>query len=149
MRKVLIVTITTAIGTALLSCTAPPPPVAYAPSAPPIVYEPLAPVVHAPLPPPVGYASPPPLMINSPPPLAADGNSAYARSEPPTAAHMVWHASPRWAAVKGKDRTLVKQDPQAKFKAAQAKAAKVGVENLSKEDLDGLNLAQLKELRGY
>jgi hypothetical protein len=37
-------------------------------------------------------------------------------------------------------------NPQAKFKAAQAKAAKVGVENLSKEDVDGLNLAQLKEL---
>ena len=44
---------------------------------------------------------------------------------------------------------MAKQDPQAKFKAAQAKAAKVGVENLSKEDVDGLNLAQLKELRGY
>ena len=44
---------------------------------------------------------------------------------------------------------MVKQDPQAKFLAAQAKAAKVGVENLSKEDVDGLNLAQLKELRGY
>ena len=44
---------------------------------------------------------------------------------------------------------MVKQDPQARFKAAQAKAAKVGVENLSKEDVDGLNLAQLKELRGY
>jgi hypothetical protein len=65
-------------------------------------------------------------------------------------AHMVWHTSPRWAAVKGKARTsAVKPDPQAKFKAAQAKAAKVGVENLSKEDVDGLNLAQLKELRGY
>jgi len=62
---------------------------------------------------------------------------------------MVWHASPRWAAVKGNDRTLVKQDPQARFKAAQAKAAKVGVENLSKEDVDGLSPAQLKELRGY
>jgi hypothetical protein len=62
---------------------------------------------------------------------------------------MVWHTSPRWAAVTGKDGTLVTQDPQAKFKAAQAKAAKVGVENLSKEDLDGLNPAQLKELRGY
>ena len=44
---------------------------------------------------------------------------------------------------------LVKQGPQDKFKAAQAKAAKVGVENLSKEDVDGLSPAQLKELRGY
>jgi hypothetical protein len=45
---------------------------------------------------------------------------------------MVWHASPRWAAVKGNDRTLVKQDPQAKFKAAQAKAAKVGLKTSRK-----------------
>ena len=44
---------------------------------------------------------------------------------------------------------MVKQDPQAKFKRARAKAAKVGVENLSKEDVDGLTPAQLKELRGY
>ena len=36
-----------------------------------------------------------------------------------------------------------------KFKAAQAKATKVGVENLTKEDIDGLSSAQLKELRGY
>jgi hypothetical protein len=62
---------------------------------------------------------------------------------------MVWRTSPRWAAAKGKGRTVVKQDPQAKFKATQEKAAKVGVENLSKEDVDGLSLAQLKELRGY
>ena len=146
MRKVLIVTATTAVGMALLSCTAPRP-VTYAPPTPRIVYEPSAPVVHAPLPPPVGYASPPPLMINSPPPLPPYGNSPYPR--PQTAVPMVWHASPRWAAVKGNDRTLVKQDPQARFKAAQAKAAKVGVENLSKEDVDGLSPAQLKELRGY
>jgi hypothetical protein len=39
----------------------------------------------------------------------------------------VWHASPRWAAAKGKDRTVVEQNPQAKFKAAQAKSAKPGL----------------------
>jgi hypothetical protein len=62
---------------------------------------------------------------------------------------MVWHTSPRWAAILGNDRTVIEQDPQAKFKAAQSKAAKVGLENLSEEDVDGLNPAQLKELRGY
>jgi hypothetical protein len=62
---------------------------------------------------------------------------------------MVWRSSPRWATVKGKDRPASKPDPQAKFKAAKAKAEKVGVENLSKEDVDGLTLAQIKELRGY
>jgi hypothetical protein len=54
---------------------------------------------------------------------------------------MVWRVSPRWAKVKA--------DPQAKFKAAQAKAAKVGVENLTKDDIAGLDAAQIKELRGY
>jgi hypothetical protein len=43
----------------------------------------------------------------------------------------------------------VEQELVAKFKAAQAKATKVGVENLTKEDIDGLSSAQLKELRGY
>jgi hypothetical protein len=40
-------------------------------------------------------------------------------------------------------------DPRSKFKAAKAKAAKVGVENLSDGDVEGLTSAQLKELRGY
>jgi len=53
----------------------------------------------------------------------------------------------RWAEVKTGARDG--QDSQAKFKAAQAKAAKLGVENLTKEDVDGLTVAQLKELRGY
>jgi hypothetical protein len=62
---------------------------------------------------------------------------------------MVWRSSPRWATVKGKDRPAPKPDSEAKFKAAKAKAEKVGVENLSKEDVEGLTLAQIKELRGY
>jgi hypothetical protein len=43
----------------------------------------------------------------------------------------------------------VEQGLEAKFKLAQAKASKVGVENLTKEGIDGLSSAQLKELRGY
>jgi hypothetical protein len=149
VRKVLRVAAPTAVGMTLLSCTAQRQPVDYALPPPPVVYAPPAPVVHAPLPPPVGYASAPPPMINSPRPSAAYGNSPDARSEARTANHLVWRTSPRWAAVKGKAPTVVKQDPQAKFEAAKAKATKVGVENLSKDDVDGLNLAQLKELRGY
>jgi hypothetical protein len=45
--------------------------------------------------------------------------------------------------------SAAKPDPLAKFKAAQAKAAKVGVENLTKEDIEGLTSAQITELRGY
>ncbi len=39
--------------------------------------------------------------------------------------------------------------PEAKFKAAKAKAEDVGVENLSDKDVEGLTQAQLRELRGY
>jgi hypothetical protein len=136
----------TAVGMTLLSCcTAPSPP------PPPVAYAPPPPVVHAPLPPPVGYAVPPPPAAYSSPPPAQYGNSTYARSDtlPQTAAHMMWRASPRWAAVKTGARISAKKDQQTKFKAAQAKAAKVGVENLTKDDINGLNDAQLKELRGY
>ena len=38
---------------------------------------------------------------------------------------------------------------EAKFKAAQDKAARVGIENLSQEDIEGLTSSQLKKLRGY
>ena len=138
MRKVLAVTAITAVGTALLSCTAPRTPVADAPPTPPMVYEAPAPVAHAPLPPPAGYASPPPL-INSSTPLASYDNSPNERAEPQTAPHQVWGASPRWAAVKGKGCIVVERDPQAKF----------AVENCSKEDTDDLTPAPLKELRGY
>ena len=178
MCKVLRVTATTAVAMASLSCCAQRQPVAYVPPPPPIAYAPTAPVVHAPLPPAVGYeppspprgyaSAPPPVgyappqpergyasaqprIITSPLPSARYSNSPYARADipPPADAHMVWRPSPRWATVKGKDCVAVKPDPQAKFKAAQAKATKIGVENLSKEDVEGLSLAQIKELRGY
>ena len=44
---------------------------------------------------------------------------------------------------------VVGQEAEAKFKAAQAKAAKVGVENLTARDIDGLSFEQIKQLRGY
>lgn len=150
MRKVLRVTATTAVGLALLSC-APRPRVVYAPP-PSVVYAPASPVVRAPLPPPAGYVHAPSREPYSPPPAARYGESTYAGSEarPQAGSQMVWRPSPRWAAVKKKPRTSgAKPDPQAKFKAAQAKAAKVGVENLTKEDIEGLTLEQIKDLRGY
>ena len=44
---------------------------------------------------------------------------------------------------------VVGQEAEAKFRAAQAKAAKVGVENLTERDIDGLSFEQIKQLRGY
>ena len=43
----------------------------------------------------------------------------------------------------------VEQAREAKFKAAQEKAKREGVNSLTREDIDGLTPEQLKELRGY
>jgi hypothetical protein len=43
----------------------------------------------------------------------------------------------------------VEQKSEAKFRAAQAKAEKLGVHTLTKKDIDGLSREQLKQLRGY
>ena len=43
----------------------------------------------------------------------------------------------------------VEQETEAKFKAAQAKAKREGVDSLTRGDIEGLSLEQLKELRGY
>ena len=43
----------------------------------------------------------------------------------------------------------VGQEAEAKFKAAQAKAWRNGVETLTQKDIDGLSLEQIKQLRGY
>ena len=149
VRKVLRVTATTAIGLALLSC-APRPPVVYAPPSP-VVYAPSSPVVRAPLPPTADYTHQPSRPTHSRPPSVSYGASTYAEPEARLQAgsRMVWRTSPRWAAVKKKNRTsAAKPDPLAKFKAAH-KAAKVGVENLTNEDIEGLTSAQITELRGY
>jgi hypothetical protein len=134
VRKVLAVTATLAVGIALLSCS-PRHRVVYLP--PPPAYGPAPSAVFAPLPPPTAY---------SPAPSMRYGKSTYARSEtsPQSDGHVVLQSSPRRAAVKTKIPDL-----DAKFKAAQAKAKKIGVENLTKDDIAGLSPAQLKVLRGY
>ena len=47
------------------------------------------------------------------------------------------------------DSGTVEQEKEAKFKAAEAKAKREGVEALTSEDIDGLSLEQIKKLRGY
>lgn len=172
MCKALRVAAMTAVGMTLLSCAprppevyAAPPPEAYA-APPPVVHAPLPPVAYAPPPPvayaprpPMAYAPPPPEayaprppMAYAPPPPGPYGRSTYVASEPPPqpGGHLVWRASKQWAVIKPEPRAGgVAPASQAKFKAAQAKAAKVGVEHLTNEDIDGLNATQLKALRGY
>jgi hypothetical protein len=43
----------------------------------------------------------------------------------------------------------VEQEREAKFKAAEAKAKREGVDSLTSEDIEGLTPEQLKEIRGY
>ena len=71
---------------------------------------------------------------------------------------MGWRASPRWATVKGgasaraareASTRPVKKDPEAEFKAAQAKAEKLGVHTLTERDIAGLTPEQITQIRGY
>jgi hypothetical protein len=43
----------------------------------------------------------------------------------------------------------VETGAESKFRAAQAKAEKVGVQRLTREDIEGLSFEQIKQLRGY
>ena len=96
---------------------------------------------------PYGRADVPPQV---PPPHADDGASYERADVPQQDQRLVWKSSPRWATVKGEaNAPAVKRVSQTKFKDAQAKAEKVGVENLTGEDIAGLTPAQIKQLRGY
>ena len=76
------------------------------------------------------------------------GNTATQPQTDP--AQLGWRASPRWATVKrGASTRAVKKDPEAKFKAAQAKAEKLGVHTLTEQDIAGLTPEQITQIRGY
>ena len=158
MRKVVHVTAVAAAGLVLLACNRPPErqAVAYAPLPPAQTYG-NGSYAHAEMPPalpprtyggaPYGRADVPPQV---PPPHADDGASYERADVPQQDQRLVWKSSPRWATVKGEaNAPAVKQASQTKFKDAQAKAAEVGVENLTGEDIAGLTPAQIKQLRGY
>jgi hypothetical protein len=158
MRKVVHVTAVAAAGLVLLACNRPPErqAVAYAPLPPAQTYG-NASYAHAGMPPalpprtyggaPYGRADVPPQV---PPPHAYDDASNGRADVPQQDQRLVWKSSPRWATVKGEaNAPAVKRVSQTKFKDAQAKAAEVGVENLTGEDIAGLTPAQIKQLRGY
>jgi len=158
MRKVVHVTAVAAAGLVLLACNRPPErqAVAYAPPPPAQTYG-NGSYARADMPPalpprtyggdPYGRADVPPQV---PPPHAYDDASNGRADVPQQDQRLVWKSSPRWATVKSEANTpAVKRVPQTKFKDAQAKAAEVGVENLTGEDIAGLTPAQIKQLRGY
>jgi hypothetical protein len=135
VHKVFAATAIAAVTTALTACSATTSRDTAA--AAPLTYEPPTPVMRAPLAPPEGYAS------------ASASTSSLSPGNADEAARLGWHASPRWAAIKGKGIPVDSADPQVKFKAAKTKAAKIGVENLSDDDVKGLTPAQFRDLRGY
>ena len=51
--------------------------------------------------------------------------------------------------AKAECKGSVKAESGPKFKAARAKAEKVGVDKLTQEDIEGLTPEQIKQLRGY
>jgi hypothetical protein len=161
MCKVLGVTAAAAAALALLSCNRPPrqQEAVYAP--PPAQTYGNASHAHAdmrPAPPPQSYGRAPYGRADVPPqipPPRVHGGSPYGRADVPQQdQQLVWKSSPRWATIKSNAKREAhagpaKRDAQSKLRLAQAKAAKVGVENLTGEDIEGLSSAELKELRGY
>ena len=79
-----------------------------------------------------------------------DGNRAYPRPKtpPPAKAYERRPAPTRSATAKtGRVTAPVKQEADARFKAVQAKAKRVGVQMLTQKDIEGLSYEQIKQLR--
>jgi hypothetical protein len=77
-----------------------------------------------------------------PRPPSRHGTQPSPRSKlPPTAATL--------QTSKTSGFTSSQQKIEAKFKAAQAKAKRAGVDSLTQADIEGLSLQQLKQIRGY
>ena len=95
-----------------------------------------------------------PVGYEPPPPSNWDGSRRYPRSKTPSP-HATTHVPPSAPRRSTTVRTpvhsgAVEPGSEAKLKAAQAKAQKLGgVEKLTSEDVDGLSREQLKKLRGY
>jgi hypothetical protein len=128
---------------ALVGSALAPPPVYVVPPPPPDYYGPAS--YGRP-----DYDGP---MVNGPPPRTPSwySNRAYPRSKtPPHAAADGQRPGPtRSTTAKTGVLTGSEQKTEVKFKAAQAKAKRDGVDTLTKEDIEGLSSEQIKQLRGY
>ena len=150
MCKVLRVTIMAAVGMALLSCTAPPMQGNGAAISLGIAGFDIGAILGSVLGPAEAYVLPPPRPVIPRRTRKLHSDRSYARSKTPSPVAAYGPRPGVKQSTPVKIRTdNVEQELVAKFKAAQAKATRVGVENLTKEDIDGLSSAQLKELRGY
>jgi hypothetical protein len=93
-------------------------------------------------------------LVNGPPPRTPNWYSdhAYPRSKtPPHAAADGQRPGPARSTTAKTPAApgAVKQDSEVKFKTAQAKAKRDGVQTLTQKDIEGLSYEQIKQLRGY
>ena len=95
---------------------------------------------------PVYYGPPPP----PPPPKQHNRSYSIPRTHPQG---IVDDRRPRPTAptktAKATPQTNAAQKSDVRFRAAQAKAKRDGVQNLTQKDIEGLSHEQLKQLRGY
>jgi hypothetical protein len=150
MCKVLRATIVAAVGMALLSCAAPPAQENGAAISFGIAGFDIEAILGSVLAPAEAYVFPPPHPVIPRRTRKSYSDRSYPRSKTPSpvAAYGLRPGAKQSTPVKIRSDN-VEPELVVKFKAAQAKATKVGVENLTKEDIDGLSSVQLKELRGY
>jgi hypothetical protein len=105
---------------------------------------------------PRSYYGPPgsyrPRSYGPPPGPDRYGDRAYPRPKtpPPAAAYERRPAPTRSATAKtGPVTAPAEKNADARFKAVQAKAKRVGVQLLTQKDIEGLSPEQIKQLRGY
>jgi len=86
--------------------------------------------------------------VKPPQPVSSAPESTKASSAEPSAP--LPQRKPERPSIDSREGSnTVDQEREAKFKAAEAKAKREGVDSLTGEDIEGLSPEQLKELRGY
>jgi hypothetical protein len=79
----------------------------------------------------------------------SDGLKGIGQKDGYASKELANEAMKREPKCKGAQTGEAGQNAEVRFKAAEAKAKKLGVHNLTQEDIDGLTYEQIKELRGY
>jgi hypothetical protein len=88
--------------------------------------------------------------VKLPKPVSTVPTKATSAEPPPSLPQRKPEQPPTNASVPSREGSdTVEQEREAKFKAAEAKAKREGVDSLTSEDIEGLSPEQLKELRGY
>jgi hypothetical protein len=102
-------------------------------------------------PPPPDYYDEGPLYYEPPLPRPRNNQLHPRSTNPAHAASNGSHPSQTPSKKAAKTGTLnsAAQKSEAKFKAAQAKAKRDGVQTLTQADIESLSLEQIKQLRGY